>query len=206
MALYTLPKLPYAYDALEPYIDAKTVEIHYSKHHAAYLNNLNKILEKYPEISENRTIEEILTNINDVPVDIRQQVINQGGGFANHNLYWSILSPNGGGVPSEKISQAIIEQFGTFDELKRQLKDAAIGVFGSGYGFLVMDKDSKKLEIMQTKNQDSPLSFNKIPLIIIDVWEHAYYLLYQNRRADYVERLFNIIDWDKIESLYNEAL
>lgn len=206
MALYTLPKLPYAYDALEPYIDAKTVEIHYSKHHAAYLNNLNKILEKYPEISENSTIEEILTNINDVPADIRQQVINQGGGFANHNLYWSILSPNGGGVPSEKISQAIIEQFGTFDELKRQLKDAAIGVFGSGYGFLVMDKDSKKLEIMQTKNQDSPLSFNKIPLIIIDVWEHAYYLLYQNRRADYVERLFNIIDWDKIESLYNEAL
>jgi len=206
MAIYELPKLPYAYDALEPYIDAQTVEIHYTKHHQTYLNNLNAILEKHMDLSEGKSIEMLLSDLNQIPEDIRQQVINQGGGYANHNMYWFILSPNGGGEPSGKLLNAINNQFGNFSNFKEQLGKTAKGVFGSGYGFLVVDNTTKQLELMTTKNQDSPYSFNKTPLIIIDVWEHAYYLGYQNRRADYVDRFFNILNWDEIEHRYDEAM
>ena|SRR5690554_1861800 len=205
MSNFELPKLPYAYDSLEPYIDARTVEIHYTKHHQTYLNNLNNILKEHTEIADEKSIEEILHNIDKLPDHIKQPIINQGGGYANHNLYWQILSPNGGGKPSGEFLDEITATFGDYNQFKAKLEDMAKSVFGSGYGWLVIDNETKNLEVIKTKNQDSPLSINKTPLIIIDVWEHAYYLNYQNRRGDYVERFFNIINWDEIERLYNEA-
>lgn len=204
--IYELPKLPYAYDALEPYIDAKTVEIHYTKHHQSYLHNLNNIAKDYPEVFLDKKITQVLTDIDNVPEKIRQQVINQGGGYANHNLYWLILSPNGGGKPDGKLAEAIKQRFETYENCKRELEAAAVSVFGSGYGWLVVDKNTKQLDIITTKNQDSPYSINKIPLIVIDVWEHAYYLNYQNRRPEYVAKIFNVINWDEIEANYEKAL
>jgi Fe-Mn family superoxide dismutase len=204
--IYELPKLPYAYDALEPYIDAKTVEIHYTKHHQSYLHNLNNIAKDYPEVFLDKKITQVLTDIDNVPEKIRQQVINQGGGYANHNLYWLILSPNGGGKPDGKLVEAIKQRFETYENCKRELEAAAVSVFGSGYGWLVVDKNTKQLDIITTKNQDSPYSINKIPLIVIDVWEHAYYLNYQNRRPEYVAKIFNVINWDEIEANYEKAL
>ncbi len=206
MSYYELPKLPYSYDALEPYIDAKTVEIHYTKHHQTYLNNLYNILKDHKNIAQGKSIEMLLTDINEIPEAIRQQIISQGGGYANHNLYWSILSPNGGGQPTGKLLQALNDRFGSFNNFKEELGKASIGVFGSGYGWLVIDNDSKEMEIIQTKNQDSPYSINKSPLVVIDVWEHAYYLQYQNRRPDYVDRFFNIINWDEVSRRYDEIM
>lgn len=205
MSYFELPKLPYAYDALEPYIDEKTVEIHYTKHHQNYLNNLNKIIENNPLLVEGKTLEELLKDVDSLPEKIRTQIINQGGGYINHNLYWQILSPNGGGKPSGEFLQEIEATFGNYETFKMKLVDAAVNVFGSGYGFLVLNNETKSLEIMQMKNQESPISYNKTPLIIIDVWEHAYYLRYQNRRKKYIENLFNVFNWDEIERLYYEA-
>lgn len=205
MSYFELPKLPYAYDALEPYIDEKTVEIHYTKHHQNYLNNLNKIIENNPSLVEGKTLEELLKDVDSLPEKIRTQIINQGGGYINHNLYWQILSPNGGGKPSGEFLQEIEATFGNYETFKMKLVDAAVNVFGSGYGFLVLNNETKSLEIMQMKNQESPISYNKTPLIIIDVWEHAYYLRYQNRRKKYIENLFNVFNWDEIERLYYEA-
>lgn len=204
--VYELPKLPYAYDALEPVIDARTVEIHYSKHHQTYLNNLNKIVEENPDVFNGKTIEEVLSNLDLIPTSIRQQVINQGGGYYNHNLYWANLSPNGGGEPQGKLREAIDKTFGSFDSMKEKLAQAAKGVFGSGYGQLVLDNQTKELEIIQTKNQDAACSIGKTTLLIIDVWEHAYYLAYQNRRPDYVDKIFSIVNWDEVEKRYDLAL
>lgn len=206
MSIYTLPQLPYSYDALEPIIDAKTVEIHYDKHHRAYLNNLNTALEGYENLVTGKPIEEVLANLNEIPVEIRQKVINMGGGFANHNLYWSILSPNGGGVPTGKLAKEINEQFGSFEKFKEALNPLAKTVFGSGWAWLVVDNNTKKLEIIKTSNQDSPISIGKTPILTIDVWEHAYYLKYQNRRADYVEQFYNIINWDEVNNNYKKAI
>ncbi len=205
MMKFELPTLPYTYDALEPSIDAITVEIHYDRHHRGYKNKLNNALEKYPQISEGKTIENILSDINSIPEDIRLSVKNTGGGYYNHNLYWSILSPNGGGKPTGDLLKAIEQNFGSFNEFKEKLTIASNTLFGSGWAFLVVNK-SKELEIVQYANQNSPLSDGKTPILAIDVWEHAYYLNYQNKRADYVNAIWNIFNWKVIEKLYNKAV
>ncbi|MEE1237805.1 MAG: superoxide dismutase [Turicibacter sp.] len=205
MAGYILPPLPYAYNALEPIIDAKTVEIHYTKHHKAYLDKLNELVKRYPSFFEGKSIEAVLSSPEEIPADIRQDVINQGGGYANHNLYWYILSPNGGGKPYGKLSQAINKTFGNFERLKQLLTQASVSQFGSGYGWLVLNPN-KQLQVVKTLNQNSPLSAGYVPLLTIDVWEHAYYLKYQNQRAKYVESIFEIINWDEVERRYEKAL
>lgn len=202
---FELPKLPYAYNELEPSIDALTVEIHYDRHHRAYVNNLNNALEKFPNFAEGKTVEEILSDVNAIPEEIRQIVINNGGGYINHNLYWSILSPQGGGMPQGKLKEAIDKKFGSFANFKDELNKAATSVFGSGWAFLVINQD-KELEIVKTANQNSPISEGKIPILGIDVWEHAYYLKYQNKRPDYVNAIWDILNWQEIERLYNENI
>jgi Fe-Mn family superoxide dismutase len=202
---FELPKLLYDYNALEPSIDALTVEIHYDRHHRGYANKLNEALEKHPEFAEGKTIEAILSDVNSIPEDIRQAVINTGGGYANHNLYWAILSPNGGGLPKGELLAAITKTFGSFTEFKTELTKKANSVFGSGWAFLVVNKN-KALEIAASANQNSPLSDGKTPILGIDVWEHAYYLNYQNKRPDYVTAIWNIINWDEVERLYNETV
>lgn len=202
---FILPTLPYAYDALEPYLDARTMEIHYSKHHQAYTNNLNALVPGHEAFFDDKTIEEILSNVEAIPEDIRQGVINQGGGYANHNFYWKTLSPNGGGKPTGKLAQAIDEAFGSFDNMKELVIKAAVSQFGSGWGWLVVNPD-KKLEVINTLNQNSPLSQGKIPLLTIDVWEHAYYLKYQNRRPEFVDVIWQVMNWDEIEHRFEEAM
>lgn len=202
---FILPALPYAYDALEPYLDARTMEIHYSKHHQAYTNNLNALVPGHEAFFDDKTIEEILSNVEAIPEDIRQGVINQGGGYANHNFYWKTLSPNGGGQPTGKLAQAIDEAFGSFDKMKELVIKAAVTQFGSGWGWLVVNPD-KKLEVINTLNQNSPLSQGKIPLLTIDVWEHAYYLKYQNRRPEFVDVIWHVMNWDEIEHRFEEAM
>ncbi|MFO7169133.1 MAG: superoxide dismutase [Chloroflexota bacterium] len=193
---FTLPPLPYDAAALEPHIDAQTMQIHHGKHHATYVTNLNAALEGHPNL-QNATIEELLTNINDVPESIRQAVINNGGGHHNHTLFWSIMGPGGGGEPSGALAQAINKAFGSFNEFKAKIKDNGLKRFGSGWSWLVMDKDGN-LHAYSTANQDSPLMQGHIPLLGVDVWEHAYYLKYQNRRADYLEAWWNTINWNAV--------
>jgi Fe-Mn family superoxide dismutase len=198
---YDKIELPYSYNALEPYIDEETVNIHYNKHLQGYVNKLNNILKGYEKFTKDKTLEEILSNINKIPKNIRQDVINQGGGVSNHNLYFSILSPNPKKNPEGKLLKEIIKTFGTLEFLIEQVSEVAINQFGSGYGWLVKDKHGK-LKIMSTLNQDTPLSFGFIPILTIDIWEHAYYLKYKNLRAEYVKNIWNIIDWEKIEEAY----
>ena len=205
MTEYPFLPLPYTYNALEPILDAKTVEIHYTKHHKAYLDKLNALVKRYPSFFEGKTIEDVLSHPDEIPADIRQEVINQGGGYANHNLYFYSLSPNGGGEPFGKLAKEIKLAFGSFDQLKRLLAQAATSQFGSGYGWLVLDQN-KKLRVVKTLNQNSPLSAGFTPLLNLDVWEHAYYLKYQNRRADYTEAIFEIINWDEVERRFGEGL
>lgn len=205
MTEYPFLPLPYTYNALEPILDAKTVEIHYTKHHKAYLDKLNVLFKRYPSFFEGKSIEEVLSHPEEIPADIRQEVINQGGGYANHNLYFYSLSPNGGGEPFGKLAKEIKLAFGSFDQLKRLLAQAATNQFGSGYGWLVLDQH-KKLRVVKTPNQNSPLSAGFTPLLNLDVWEHAYYLKYQNRRADYTEAIFEIINWDEVERRFEEGL
>ena len=202
---YTLPKLSYAYGDLEPYIDALTVEIHYDRHHRTYMNLLNEALAKHPEFASGKTAEEILSDLEKVPSDIRQVVINAGGGYINHNLYWAIFKKNGGGAPKGELLTAIEKKFGSFDAFKEELNTAAKTVFGSGWAFLVVN-ENKELEIVKTKNQDSPYSIGKTPIIAVDVWEHAYYLNYQNKRPDYIANIWKIFNWEVIEHLYEEAI
>lgn len=202
---FSLPALPYAYDALEPYLDARTMEIHYTKHHQTYTNNLNALVSGHESFFDDKTIEEILSHVEAIPEDIRQGVINQGGGYANHNFYWKTLSPNGGGKPTGKLAQAIDDTFGSFDKMKELVSKAAVSQFGSGWGWLVVTPD-KKLEVINTLNQNSPLSQGKTPLLTIDVWEHAYYLKYQNRRPEFVDVIWNVINWDEIEQRFEEAM
>ncbi len=195
---HTLPALPYAHDALEPHIDAQTMEIHHGKHHQGYVNNLNAALEGHDDLA-NLDVEALLRNINQVPEDIRQAVINNGGGHANHSLFWSIMSPNGG-EPGGEIAAAITSTFGSLEAAKEQFVAAATTRFGSGWGWLVLGDNG--LEIYSTGNQDSPLMQGHVPLLGIDVWEHAYYLKYQNLRPAYVEAWGNVINWTRVNELY----
>jgi len=202
---FELPKLNYAYNELEPAIDAMTVEIHYDRHHRAYVNNLNDALSKYPDLFTGKTVEEILANLDLVPQDIRQTVINNGGGYVNHNLYWSILKPNGGGRPTGKLLEAIETQFGSFEKFQEEVNNAAKTVFGSGWAFVVVNKENK-LQVLKYANQNSPISDGLTPIFGIDVWEHAYYLKYQNKRPDYINNFWTIVNWDEVERRFLEVV
>jgi Fe-Mn family superoxide dismutase len=199
---YELPSLPYEHDALEPHIDKRTMEIHHGKHHQGYTNKVNAALEghKFADLP----IEEVLSRITEVPEDIRQNVINNGGGYANHKLFWSILSPEGGGEPTGELADAINEEFGSFEDFKEEFSSTAAGQFGSGWGWLCVDDDNN-LKVISTPNQDSPLMNGLTPILGVDVWEHAYYLHYQNRRPDYISAFWNIVNWSKVNELYNDA-
>lgn len=203
---HILPPLPYAYDALEPYIDARTLEIHHDKHHATYLANLNKALEGAPDLQD-RPVEDLLKDLSLVPESIRVAVRNNGGGFANHNFYWESMAPQAGGEPpaGSQLAVAIQEAFGDFATFKEKLTAATIGRFGSGWGWLSVDKNGH-LVIHATANQDSPLTEGLTPLLTCDVWEHAYYLKYQNRRAEYVANWWSVVSWDKVAARYAAAL
>ena len=200
---FELPQLPYAYDALEPHIDARTMEIHHGKHHAAYTNNLNNALDSAKELGE-KSVEQILADLDGVPDGIRMAVRNNGGGFANHNLFWTIMGPKGGGEPGGALGKAIGSAFGDFGKFKDELTKAAVGRFGSGWGWLAVDGD-RKLKVLATPNQDSPISQGMTPVLGVDVWEHAYYLKYQNRRPDYVAAWWNVINWAEVEKRYGAA-
>mgnify|MGYP000900645638 CR=1 FL=1 len=198
---YTLPELRYSYDALEPHIDKKTMEIHHTKHHKAYIDNLNKALEGHDKYKD-MDIWQLIENLNILPEEIKTVARNNGGGHLNHTLFWRIMSPNGGGEPTGNLAKKIEKDFGGFSNFKEEFKKAALGRFGSGWAWLVIDKDGR-LEIMSTSNQDNPILEGKKPLLGIDVWEHAYYLKYQNKRADYVDAWFNVVDWNQAEMEYN---
>lgn len=193
---YELPQLKYAYDALEPYIDARTMEIHHSKHHAAYVNNLNAALEKHPELTNTVSLEEMLTNFDLIPEDIKMAVRNNGGGHYNHTLFWSLLKVNNGHGPSGKLLEAINKAFGDFNKFKDAFANAAKTRFGSGWAWLIVNKKGE-LEVLSTANQDAPLALGK-PILALDVWEHAYYLHYQNRRPDYINAFFNVVNWEEV--------
>ena len=195
--MFKLPDLSYSLDALEPYIDAKTMEIHHDMHHAAYVTKLNDALEKAPDW-QNKSIEEILASIVDVPDEIRTAVRNNGGGHYNHSLFWECMAPGGTKEPSGPISEAINSTFGSFADFKTKLAEAGVGRFGSGWAWLA--KSGDKLEVYSTANQDSPLMEGKTALLGLDVWEHAYYLKYQNRRPDYIEAWWNVVNWDVVAS------
>jgi Fe-Mn family superoxide dismutase len=199
---YTLPDLPYDHDALEPSIDKQTMEIHHGKHHQGYTNKLNAALEGHEFAS--LPVEEVLKRIDEVPENIRQGVINNGGGYANHNLFWTIMSPNGGGTPEGELADAIKKEFGSFDEFKETFSSTAASQFGSGWGWLCVDK-SGGLKVLSTANQDSPYMHGLTPILGVDVWEHAYYLHYQNRRPDYLSNFWNVVNWDQVEKNYQAA-
>jgi len=201
--MFTLPPLPYDYAALEPFIDTETMRIHHTKHHAAYIQNLNDVLKGKDEFL-NQDVFDLVKNIKKVPKDIQTKVINFAGGHANHSLFWKIMSPKPTKVPSKGFMAKIKSSFKGFKEFKENFTANAMGRFGSGWAWLVVN--NKKLEIVDTPNQDSPLYLNKKPILALDVWEHAYYLRYQNRRADYIDAWWNIINWEEVENLYHEAL
>ena len=193
---FELPTLPYAYDALEPHIDARTMEIHYTKHHQAYVTNLNKALEGHADL-QSKSVEQLLKSINDTPEAIRTAVRNNGGGHANHTMFWSLMKAGGGGEPSGAVGDAIKKKFSSFAKFKEQFSDAAMKRFGSGWAWLAKDKGGE-LMIYSTANQDSPLMEGNTALLGLDVWEHAYYLKYQNKRADYVTAWWNVVNWDEV--------
>ncbi len=199
--MFELPTLTYGYDALEPHIDARTMEIHYTKHHQAYVNNLNKAVESGG--LEGKSLEELLRGIGSLPESVRTAVRNHGGGHANHSLFWEIMGPGGGGAPSGELAAAVDQAFGSFTGLQEKLNAAAGGQFGSGWGWLVVADG--KLEVVARPNQDSPMMEGKTPILGVDVWEHAYYLKYQNRRADYVKAWWNTIHWEKVAERFAKA-
>lgn len=199
---YTLPDLPYAFDALEPYIDEETMHLHHDKHHNTYVTNLNAAIEKHPELGE-KTIEELLSDMDAVPTDIKTAVRNNGGGHANHSFFWKIMAQNAGGEPTGAIKEAIDEAFGDFATFKEEFKKAAAGRFGSGWAWLVMENG--KLAITSTANQDSPLMEGKTPILGLDVWEHAYYLKYKNVRPDYIEAFWNVVNWEEVNNRLSSA-
>ncbi len=201
---FTLPQLPYAYKALEPFIDEMTMNIHHTKHHQAYITNANNALEKYPNL-QGKSAEDLVKDLASVPDDIRTVIRNNAGGHVNHSFFWTILGPNAGGEPKKEIGDAIVKTFGSFDKFKEDFQKAAMGRFGSGWAWLNLDS-SKKLIITSTPNQDSPLSEKQAPLLGIDVWEHAYYLKYQNRRADYVAGFWNVVNWNKVNEYFKKGL
>lgn len=197
---FTLPPLPYATNALEPHIDGRTMEIHHTKHHQAYINNVNKALEEHPTLAA-KSIDKLLREIGEVPDKIRQSVINNGGGHANHSLFWQIMGPAKGGEPKGPLGDAIQATFGGFAQFKEQFAAAAAARFGSGWAWLVRDATGK-LSLYSTPNQDSPYMQNHCPIIGLDVWEHAYYLNYQNRRPDYVAAWWNVVNWDRANEIF----
>ena len=199
---YSLPKLPYAYDALEPHIDELTMHLHHEKHHNTYVTNLNAAIEKHPELGE-KDIDTLVAELDAVPEDIRTAVRNNGGGHANHTFFWEIMAPNAGGEPTGEIKEAIDKTFGSFDQFKTDFAAAATGRFGSGWAWLVVNDG--KLEIMSTPNQDSPLTEGKTPVLGLDVWEHAYYKKYSNVRPDYIKAFWNVVNWDEVNKRYNAA-
>ncbi len=199
---HTLPALPYAFDALEPHIDARTMEIHYTKHHQTYVDKLNAALDAHPALHE-KTVEELVADLDMVPEDIRGAVRNHGGGHLNHSMFWDLLAP-GGGKPGGKLAEAMTKTFGSFDAFVTQFSDAAANRFGSGWAWLVLD--GKDLAIVSTANQDNPITDGKTPILGIDVWEHAYYLKYQNKRPDYVKAFWQVVNWKEVEKRYEESV
>ncbi|HLR74487.1 MAG TPA: superoxide dismutase [Virgibacillus sp.] len=202
MAKFELPELPYDYDALEPTIDKETMNIHHTKHHNTYVTNLNGALEGHQDL-QGKSLEDLISNLDALPEDIRTAVRNNGGGHANHSLFWKVLSPNGGGNPSGELADKINEKFGSLDKFKEEFEQAAATRFGSGWAWLVLDNG--ELKVTSTPNQDSPIMEGQAPLLGLDVWEHAYYLKYQNRRPDYAKEFWNVVNWDEVEKNYNEA-
>ena len=199
---YSLPQLPYEYDALEPHVDKETMNIHHTKHHNTYVTNLNAALEGQEELAA-KSLEDLLADIESVPENIRTAVRNNGGGHANHSLFWEILSPNGGGQPEGELAEAITAKFGSFESFKEEFAKAATTRFGSGWAWLTV-KDGE-LELYSTANQDSPLMEGKTPILGLDVWEHAYYLNYQNRRPEYINSFWNVVNWDEVSKRYAAA-
>ncbi|MBR8830794.1 MAG: Superoxide dismutase [Mn] 2 [Chroococcopsis gigantea SAG 12.99] len=197
---FTLPPLPYGYKELEPYIDEETMRFHHDKHHAAYVNNLNVAVSKYPEL-KTKTVEELLRSLDSLPTEIQKTVRNNGGGHLNHSLFWQIMKPDGGGKPKGELNKAITEQFGSFEVFQTKFNEAAGKVFGSGWAWLALSPD-KKLEIITTPNQDSPLLTGYKPVMGNDVWEHAYYLKYRNQRAEYLKQWWNVLNWDEVNNRY----
>ena len=198
---YTLPALPYAFAALEPHIDAKTMEIHHGKHHQAYITNVNNAIAGTP--FENKTVDELIAKLSEVPENIRTVVRNNGGGHANHTLFWTIMAPGAGGAPSGDLAAAINSSFGTFEAFEEAFAKAGVGRFGSGWAWLVHDKG--KLTIESTPNQDSPVMEGKTPILGLDVWEHAYYLNYQNRRPDYIAAWWNVVNWAEVAKRFGAS-
>ncbi|HLB51870.1 superoxide dismutase [candidate division WWE3 bacterium RIFCSPHIGHO2_12_FULL_38_15] len=199
---FELPQLQFAYDALEPYIDAMTMEIHHSKHHAAYINNLNKALEPYMDL-ETKELEELVKDLNSLPESIRTAVQNNGGGHYNHTFFWKILTPNSTKLPEGLLAEAINKEFGNFENFKMEFNKAAMGRFGSGWAWLIMD-GNKNLSVVSTPNQDNPIMGGFRPVLGLDVWEHAYYLKYQNRRADYVNAFWNVVNWIQVQENFGK--
>ena len=198
---YKLPELGYSFDALEPYIDAKTMEIHYTKHHQTYIDKLNKALENYPDL-QGFSLEYLLSNLQTIPQDIRQEVRNQGGGTANHSFFWPLLSKRYAQGPKGRLKELIEKFYGSFEQFKDEFGQAAKGVFGSGWVWLSLD-NSEKMIITSTQNQDSPVSQKLRPILGLDVWEHAYYLKYQNKRVDYIDAWWNVVNWSQVEDNFN---
>ena len=199
---YSLPALPYDYAALEPTIDAATMHLHHDKHHQAYVNNLNAAIEKHPELGSKEAWE-LLLDLNAIPEDIRGAVRNTGGGHVNHTMFWEIMKPGGGGAPTGAIGDQITKDFGSFDDFKKAFNDAGVKQFGSGWAWVVLD--GGKLKILSTANQDSPITLGFYPIFGNDVWEHAYYLNYQNRRPDYLAAWWNVVNWDEINKRFEKA-
>ena len=199
---HEVPALPYPFDALEPHIDARTMEIHHDRHHAGYVSNLNKALEGHADL-QSKSVEALVADLKSVPEAIRTAVRNNGGGHANHSLFWTVMSPDGGGEPSGALADAIADAFGGFEDFKSKLSATAGGQFGSGWGWLSVD--GGKLVVESTPNQDSPLSQGRTPILGVDVWEHAYYLHYQNRRPDYLKAWWNVVNWDEVARRFDSA-
>ena len=200
---FTVPDLPYPYDALEPHIDKETMMLHHDKHHAAYVTNLNAAIEKHPELA-GKSEYELIADLNALPEDIRTAVRNNGGGHVNHTMFWTIMGPRAGGDPKGDLADAIKSTFGDFETLKNQFNDAGLKQFGSGWAWLVLNKEDK-LQVMSTPNQDNPMSAGSRPILGNDVWEHAYYLKYQNRRADYLKAWWNVVNWDAVAKRFEAA-
>jgi Fe-Mn family superoxide dismutase len=201
---YELPPLSYPFNALEPHIDAKTMEIHHDKHHQAYITNANKALDGHPDLAA-KPVDELLADLSKIPESIRTVLRNNAGGHSNHSFFWKIIGPNAGGTPKGKLAEAISSTFGGFDQFKEELQKAAIGRFGSGWAWLVVNKEGK-LQIISTANQDTPISEGLKPVVGVDVWEHSYYLLYQNRRPDYLKAWWNVVNWNQAEKNFEAAL
>lgn len=202
MAKFELPELPYAYDALEPHIDKETMNIHHTKHHNTYVTKLNDAISGKADL-ESKSLEELVAGVNELPSDVQTAVRNNGGGHYNHSLFWNLLSPNGGGEPTGEVASAIANKFGTLDKFKEEFAAAAAGRFGSGWAWLIVENG--EVEIVSTPNQDNPVMEGKTPILGLDVWEHAYYLKYQNKRPDYISAFWNVVNWDEVERLYREA-